>query len=76
MFNTLIDHVPIRVSAWLEGGRRAILMHGIVHVSPAMWELLSRADGDELLRLLESIEVLDLDAHARRAGMPGLCRAE
>ncbi len=59
-----LDGIEVRVSPALVGSSKAVQFgHGPVLVSPAMYELMSKAETEgELRRLLESIPVLRLPA--------------
>lgn len=48
------------VSRWLTGSKRAFREGNRIYVSPAMWELLTHAEGEELMRLLRAIEYVEL----------------
>ena len=55
--------ISIQVSPALTGSKRAVQFgDGPIVVSPAMYDLIRHADGGELRRLLESIELLRLPA--------------
>lgn len=54
-----LDGVEIQVHPCV--GRTAVLYNRKVLVSPAMWNLLSHADEEELQKLLKSIPVFDAD---------------
>jgi hypothetical protein len=51
---------PVQVNQWLVGSKQAIDFGGVIHVSPAMFELLRHAEGDELERLLQAIPVVTI----------------
>lgn len=56
-----IDGLPIRKCDFMAGAKHAVKADGIIHVSPAIMDLIHHTKGDELKRLLNSISVLDLD---------------
>lgn len=57
-----ISGVPVKVNPALSGSKNAVSIAGEIHVSPAMFELMRHAEGDELRRLLEAIKVIDLES--------------
>ena len=50
----------IQVSSVLAGGKKAILTGNNLYVSPAMYDLMKHASPDELIKLLQAIEVIEL----------------
>lgn len=52
--------LPIRPNGWMAGMKQAASMNGVVHLSPAMYSLVSTASDQELEHLLESIQVVEL----------------
>lgn len=58
---TPFDGIPIEVDRWLIGSKRAFRIGtGPIIVSPAMWDLIRNAEGDELETLLRNIYVVQL----------------
>ena len=59
-----LSAIPIQISAHLIGSKKAIRFgNGPILLSPAMHELVSKAESeDELRRLLETIPLLTLSA--------------
>lgn len=57
---TLDNGLRLVVSNGLAGSKRALLIGDTVHLSPAMYELMSHAEGEELMRLLKAIEVIEM----------------
>jgi hypothetical protein len=55
-----VSALPVRVNQWLVGSKQAVDFGGVIHVSPAMFELLRHAEGDELERLLQAIPVVTI----------------
>lgn len=47
----------IVVPEWMAGARAAIVCRGAVYLSPAMWRLISTAEGEELMRVFRAIPV-------------------
>lgn len=54
------DGFRIVVSSALTGGRSAIQQGRTIFVSPAMYDLMSHAEPDELERLLRAIRVVEI----------------
>jgi hypothetical protein len=52
--------MPVKASSYLVGSKQAVEMDGVLYVSPAMFDLMRHAEGDELERLLAAIPVLRL----------------
>lgn len=53
--------IPIQVSQHMTGSKRALRFgNGPIILSPAMYELVRHAEGDELARLLAAIPLLQL----------------
>ena len=50
----------IQSNIYMAGSKKAIRQGDTIHVSPAMYDLISHAEGEELNRLLESIPLLNL----------------
>lgn len=57
----------IRCSPTMAGQSKCVKLGGVIHVSPAQWDLLKNARGDELKHLLENLPMLDMD------GKPAPC---
>jgi hypothetical protein len=48
----------VRAEPYLAGSKRAVRQGRTIHVSPAMWDLMSHAGPGELERLLASIPLV------------------
>lgn len=55
LFSLSIQESPV-----LAGGKRAVRMGNTLYVSPAMFDLMRHANPEELRRLMESIEMIDI----------------
>ena len=53
--------LAVRVAPWMVGAKVAVQKGATLFVSPAMWELVRHADGDELQRLLSAISVFVME---------------
>ena len=53
--------IPIKPAEHLRGADKAIKQGGVIHVSPAMYDLIRNAGPDELRDLIGSIKVMNLD---------------
>ena len=58
--NTLLAGFGLAVSEHLRGSKRAVKSGDTIYVSPAMYDLIRHAEGEELRRLLVSIPLLDV----------------
>lgn len=56
-----VEGVPIIRHDYMEGCKSAVSTCGSIYVSPAMFDLISHAEGEELTHLLEQIPVTVLD---------------
>jgi hypothetical protein len=52
--------IPVVVSKALTGAKQAVFTEGTLHVSPAMFELMRHAEGDELEKLLANIPMVQI----------------
>lgn len=59
--------IEVRVMSSMVGQSKCVKLGGVIHVSPAQWDLLKNARGDELKHLLENLPMLDMD------GKPAPC---
>lgn len=50
----------IKVAQSLKGSRRAVRQGNTIYLSPAMYDLVSKADPEELWFLLEHIEIVTI----------------
>lgn len=50
--------LSIRPSDVMRGAKNAVLVDGVIHVSPAMWDLIRHSHGEELRKVLEAIRVI------------------
>lgn len=55
-----LNNVEIQVNEQMVGAKQAVVLNGIVVVSPAMWDLIVHASPEELERLLSQIKLLNL----------------
>lgn len=67
---TPLHALPVAVSPLLAGSKWAVLWQGRLEVSPAMMDLIRRAETpEELERILGAIGLINLDALGVPAGM-------
>jgi len=50
--------MEIRVNDLMVGSKSAVASDGVIHVSPAMFDLMRHAEADDIRRLMDSIPVL------------------
>ena len=60
--------IEVRCMQSMIGQNKCVKLGGVIHVSPAQWELMKYAIGDELIHLLRNLPMLDMD------GPPDACR--
>lgn len=56
-----LSGIEVRCMQSMIGQNKCVKLGGVIHVSPAQWELMKDARGDELLHLLKHLPVLDMD---------------
>ena len=56
-----LDGIRIEVSDFMADSSTAVLIDGVLKVSPAMWSLMEGATPEELNHLFENLKVLNLD---------------
>lgn len=56
----MLAGLRVEVCRYLAGSKRGLRMGQTVYVSPAMFDLIRHAEGDELRTLLEAIEVVTI----------------
>ena len=59
-FVSRIDGITFQVTGELIGAKRAVLMDGVVFVSPAMWQIIGKATPREREDIYAHIPVLDV----------------
>jgi hypothetical protein len=57
-----LSGLRLAVSPGLAGSKRALLVGDTIYLSPAMHDLLTHAEGEELMRLCMAIEVIRMPA--------------
>jgi len=75
--------IEVRCVQSMIGQNKCVKLGGVIHVSPAQWELMKDARGDELLHLLKHLPMLDMDGKPKpchRCGGDGIevigCKAQ
>lgn len=59
----MLDGIEVRVCTALVGSKKAVRVgDGPIYVGPAMWDLISHAEGEELQKLLATIQLVSLPA--------------
>lgn len=53
--------IEVRCMQSMIGQAKCVKLGGVIHVSPAQWDLLKHAKGDELKHLLANLPMLDMD---------------
>jgi hypothetical protein len=57
--------IEVRCMQSMVGQTKCVKLGGVIHVSPAQWELMKDAKGDELLHLLKHLPILDMDGPSK-----------
>jgi hypothetical protein len=58
--------IPVRITDFLADGKVAVFMDGVLHISPAMHRLMVGASCEELMSVLASLNILNIDELERQ----------